>query len=60
MNAGVRGYNLDNIVGYLDAEGLALDPDLVVYVFTDNDLTTEPAFRPEKTDASRVCNRHSA
>jgi lysophospholipase L1-like esterase len=58
VNAGVRGYNLDNIVGYLDAEGLDLEPDLVVYVFTDNDLTSENTFSPEGTDISRGFSLH--
>ena len=58
VNAGVRGYNLDNIVGYLDAEGLKLQPDLVVYVFTDNDLTTATTFQPEKGDISRGFSVH--
>jgi lysophospholipase L1-like esterase len=53
INAGVRGYNLDNVLGFLRAEGLALEPDLVVYVFTDNDLITKPAYSPASADVSR-------
>jgi lysophospholipase L1-like esterase len=53
VNSGVRGYNLDNIIGSLQEVGLKLDPDLVVYVFTDNDLTGSDTFQPETTDASR-------
>jgi lysophospholipase L1-like esterase len=53
INAGVRGYNLDNVLGFLQAEGLGLEPDLVVYVFTDNDLITKPEFSPATADVSR-------
>lgn len=53
INAGVRGYNLDNVLGFLQTDGLALEPDLVVYVFTDNDLVTKPEFSPVQGDISR-------
>lgn len=53
VNAGVRGYNLDNILGFLEHEGLAYEPDVVVYFFTDNDLTGEPRFTPATGDVSR-------
>jgi lysophospholipase L1-like esterase len=53
INAGVRGYNLDNIVAFLEAEGLSYEPDLVVYLFVDNDLTDEATAQPRLTDASR-------
>lgn len=53
VNAGVRGWNLDNIVGWLESDGLALEPDLVVYTFVDNDIMTEDEFRPAGSDVSR-------
>lgn len=53
LNSGVRGYNLDNIIGSFQSDGLRVEPDLVVYVFTDNDLTGKETFEPETTDASR-------
>lgn len=53
INAGVRGYNADNILGYLQDAGMALEPDLVVYTFVDNDLTALPDFTPARSDWSR-------
>jgi lysophospholipase L1-like esterase len=53
VNAGVRGYNLDNILGYLVTDGMRLQPDIVVYTFTDNDLTALADYTPEKSDWSR-------
>jgi lysophospholipase L1-like esterase len=53
INAGVRGYNLDNIIGWLHSEGLGLEPDLVIYFFTDNDITSEAAWSPAGSDISR-------
>lgn len=53
INAGVRGYNLDNILGLASELVPRLQPDLVVYVFVDNDLTDDDGFTPKQTDASR-------
>ena len=53
INAGVRGYNLDNILGFLENEGITYEPDLVVYLFAENDLTNVPAYSPESGDVSR-------
>jgi len=58
INSGVRGYNLDNIIGSFQSYGLRVDPDLVVYVFTDNDLTGSETFQPETADASRGFSLH--
>jgi lysophospholipase L1-like esterase len=58
VNCGVRGYNLDNILGFLEHEGLAYEPDLVVYVFVENDLTSYADFRPETWDVSRGFTLH--
>lgn len=58
LNAGVRGYNLDNIVAFLESEGLSYEPDVVVYFFTDNDLTAEPRFAPATGDVSRGFTLH--
>jgi len=53
VNAGVRGYNLDNVLGYLQDAGIRLQPDVVVYTFVDNDLTALPDYTPATTDWSR-------
>jgi lysophospholipase L1-like esterase len=53
INAGVRGYNLDNIVAFLEQEGLSYAPDVIVYVFVDNDLTGDTGFNPRAGDVSR-------
>lgn len=53
VNAGVRGYNLDNVLGYVQDAGMQLQPDIVVYTFTDNDLTALPDYTPEESDWSR-------
>jgi lysophospholipase L1-like esterase len=53
INGGVRGYNLDNVLGYVQDAGMALEPDCVVYTFTDNDLTALPDYTPEASDWSR-------
>jgi len=53
INAGVRGYNLDNILAFYATVGSHLEVDLVVYLFVDNDLTAEAAPHPQSTDASR-------
>jgi lysophospholipase L1-like esterase len=53
VNAGVRGYNLDNILAFLQDVGLGLEPDVVVYTFVDNDLTANRDFSPETSDWSR-------
>lgn len=53
VNAGVRGYNIDNILGFLQLEGLSYQPDVVVYLFVDNDLTGEDLYRPTHSDLSR-------
>jgi len=53
VNAGVRGYNLDNIIGFYENEGVGYDPDVVVYFFCDNDLVASGAFAPEGSDISR-------
>ena len=53
VNAGVRGYNLDNVLAFLQDVGVGLEPDLVVYTFVDNDLTAQPDFSPETSDWSR-------
>lgn len=53
LNAGVRGYNADNILGYLQDAGIALQPDVVVYTFVDNDLTALPDYTPATSDWSR-------
>jgi hypothetical protein len=37
----------------LQTAGLGLEPDLVVYVFTDNDLITKAAYSPATADVSR-------
>jgi lysophospholipase L1-like esterase len=54
VNAGVRGYELDNIIGYLQTDGLRLDPDVVVYFFTDNDLASDPDPAPKVSDSTRA------
>ena len=54
VNAGVRGYNLDNILAFLEFEGLSYEPDLVVYLFVDNDLTDDATPQPRLSDASRA------
>jgi len=53
VNAGVRGYNLDNILGFFESEGPGYAADVVVYVFTDNDVVSDEGFAPEGTDISR-------
>jgi hypothetical protein len=53
VNAGVRGYNLDNIIGFFENEGVSFEPDVVVYVFCDNDLVSSGAFAPAGSDISR-------
>ncbi len=53
VNAGVRGYNLDNVLAFLQNVGIGLEPDLVVYTFVDNDLTANADFSPETSDWSR-------
>lgn len=53
VNAGVRGYNLDNVLGFVQDAGVNLQPDVVVYTFTDNDLTALPDYTPETSDWSR-------
>jgi lysophospholipase L1-like esterase len=53
INAGVRGYNLDNVLGYVQDAGMRLQPDVVVYTFTDNDLTASSDYAPEASDWSR-------
>ncbi len=58
INAGVRGYNLDNILGFFAHEGRTYEPDLVLYLFAENDLTNVEAFRPEAGDVSRGFTLH--
>ena len=53
VNAGVRGYNLDNIVGFFESEGAVYDADVVLYLFTDNDIVSHEAYAPEGSDISR-------
>jgi lysophospholipase L1-like esterase len=53
VNAGVRGYNLDNIVGWFENEGVQYEPDVVVYLFVDNDLAKNDAYAPAGSDISR-------
>lgn len=53
INAGVRGYNLDNIRGFLENEGIHYEPDVVVYLFVENDLTNEIESKPAVTDETR-------
>ena len=53
LNAGVRGYNLDNVLGFVQDAGVQLQPDVVVYTFTDNDLTANSEYMPEASDWSR-------
>ena len=60
VNAGVRGYNVDNILGFLQDEGLSYHPDVVVYLFVDNDLTGEDRYQPTLSDLSRGFTLHGA
>jgi len=53
INAGVRGYNLDNILRYFEHEGASFAPDVVVYLFVCNDLTSSTVSAPEPFDRSR-------
>jgi len=55
LNAGVIGYTIDDELGYMQAKGLALQPDLVVLEIFAND-TLEKDTRPKSTlrDALRV------
>ena len=53
INAGVRGYNLDNIAALAGDLIPRLQPDVVAYVFVDNDLTDAETAEPRRTDASR-------
>jgi lysophospholipase L1-like esterase len=53
INAGVRGYNLDNIVALAGDLIPRVQPDVVAYVFVDNDLTDADTAEPRRTDASR-------
>jgi lysophospholipase L1-like esterase len=39
VNAGVRGWGTDQILLFLQDEGLRYEPDLVVYAWNSNDLT---------------------
>ncbi len=39
LNAGVRGFGTDQSYLYLKNEGYRYSPDIIVYIFTDNDLT---------------------
>ncbi len=53
VNAGVRGYNLDNIVGFFDSESAGYAADVVVYLFTDNDVVSHEVYTPAGADISR-------
>jgi hypothetical protein len=53
INAGVRGWNLDNVRCFLETDGLAWEPDVVVYLFVDNDVTAAAEFAPNRTDTGR-------
>jgi lysophospholipase L1-like esterase len=58
VNCGVRGYNLDNILGFLAETGLAYQPDAVVYLFTETDLTSDSTYTPVQSDESRGLSLH--
>ncbi len=53
INAGVRGYNLDNIVAFFQHEGASYVPDLVFYLFVENDLKSAATPEPNQLDPSR-------
>lgn len=53
VNAGVRGYNLDNILEYFEHEGVSYTSDLVVYMFVENDLKSTNRSEPNLLDHSR-------
>lgn len=53
VNAGVRGYNLDNILLFFENEGASYAPDVVVYLFVENDLKSAAELSPNTLDRSR-------
>lgn len=53
INAGVRGYNLDNVLSFFEHEGASYAPDLVVYMFVQNDLRSVVESQPNQLDPSR-------
>jgi lysophospholipase L1-like esterase len=53
VNAGVRGYNLDNILRFFESEGASYAPDLVAYLFVENDLKSASKPEPNMLDHSR-------
>lgn len=58
INAGIRGYNLDNITAWLRSTGMRLEPDVVVYTFVDNDWCTDSTWAPARGDWSRGPKLH--
>lgn len=53
VNAGVRGYNLDNVLSFFEHEGVSYGADLVVYMFVQNDLRSVVEPQPNQLDPSR-------
>ncbi len=53
INAGVRGYNLDNILLFFENEGASYEPDVVLYLFVENDLKSAAESNPNTLDPSR-------
>jgi lysophospholipase L1-like esterase len=54
LNLGIPGFNLTEVLSRLEKVGLPLDPDLVVYGLTVNDIESSPVYRRIPPDTWHV------
>jgi hypothetical protein len=51
LNMGVPGYGAGNVAAVVEHDALRLEPDVVLYVFYNNDIDPPPAFQEIPQDA---------